>query len=319
MMTFRKICSVCWGSLSSLGLPLSSFFRHSFSFSSCILLHASWHVSFQIDFCFCPSCLCLLRNPSFVSVLSVWWIFISSSPLSSPAVCLWVLFVSFHAVFHHGFRENCSCWTSIHRLCDDSQQRFTSSGALFVCFCLNILFVPSDVGRKIAQVLLTQKLVACVNIVPSVESHYWWEGKIDSSDEALLVVSSFSELTHLALWSARLAFPPLSSKLDQVWWVKSPNVFWKITPIKVYLSASVLLFVVFSWSIIAFCSSWGHLGPSRKCRQSALFAVGDWLNNFLFSHLTAHQLTFWLGLYEDNLPSFDFSSLCIVSSLLFQF
>lgn len=45
-------------------------------------------------------------------------------------------------------------------------------------------------ARRIAQALLQQRLVACANIVPGVESHYWWEGKIDHTREWLLVMKT---------------------------------------------------------------------------------------------------------------------------------
>jgi len=32
--------------------------------------------------------------------------------------------------------------------------------------------------------------VACANIVPGLESHYWWEGKIDHAREWLLVMKT---------------------------------------------------------------------------------------------------------------------------------
>lgn len=52
-------------------------------------------------------------------------------------------------------------------------------------------------GEKIAKVLLTEKLAACINMFP-VASWYWWEGEINSSREHQLViktsVNKFSEL-----------------------------------------------------------------------------------------------------------------------------
>ncbi len=45
-------------------------------------------------------------------------------------------------------------------------------------------------GRKIAQHLLAQNVVACVNIVSGVESHYRWEGKLEQSSEVLLVIKT---------------------------------------------------------------------------------------------------------------------------------
>jgi len=45
-------------------------------------------------------------------------------------------------------------------------------------------------ARRIARALLEQRLVACANIVPGVESHYWWEGKMDHAREWLLVMKT---------------------------------------------------------------------------------------------------------------------------------
>ncbi len=49
-------------------------------------------------------------------------------------------------------------------------------------------------ARKIADVLLTQRKVACVNIVPMVNSLFWWQGKIDSSQESLLIIKTKASL-----------------------------------------------------------------------------------------------------------------------------
>jgi periplasmic divalent cation tolerance protein len=48
-------------------------------------------------------------------------------------------------------------------------------------------------ARRIASHLLDQKLAACVNVLPGVESHYWWEGKKESAAECLLVVKTAKE------------------------------------------------------------------------------------------------------------------------------
>ncbi|HBU08761.1 MAG TPA: cytochrome C biogenesis protein CcdA [Candidatus Omnitrophica bacterium] len=49
-------------------------------------------------------------------------------------------------------------------------------------------------AQKIARGLLEEKLAACVNIIDGVESHFWWQGKIDSAKEALLVIKTKKEL-----------------------------------------------------------------------------------------------------------------------------
>ena len=55
-----------------------------------------------------------------------------------------------------------------------------------------ILVTAKDLaqGRKIARHLLEKKFIACANIVSGVESHFWWEGKIDQSSEVLLVMKT---------------------------------------------------------------------------------------------------------------------------------
>ena len=45
-------------------------------------------------------------------------------------------------------------------------------------------------AKRIASGILKNKLAACVNIVGGIESLFWWQGKIDSAKEALLIVKS---------------------------------------------------------------------------------------------------------------------------------
>jgi len=45
-------------------------------------------------------------------------------------------------------------------------------------------------ARKISDALLQEKLIACANIVQGVKSLFWWEGKIDNADEALVVIKT---------------------------------------------------------------------------------------------------------------------------------
>jgi periplasmic divalent cation tolerance protein len=51
-------------------------------------------------------------------------------------------------------------------------------------------------GRKLARAVLAARLVACVNLLPKVESHYWWQGKLESNAEVMLVMKTTSD--HLA-------------------------------------------------------------------------------------------------------------------------
>lgn len=45
-------------------------------------------------------------------------------------------------------------------------------------------------AQRIANILVSRRKAACVNIVPQVHSRFWWQGKIDSADEALLIVKT---------------------------------------------------------------------------------------------------------------------------------
>ncbi len=44
-----------------------------------------------------------------------------------------------------------------------------------------------ETGRLLAKAALQARLVACANIIPKIESHYWWQGKIESSAEILII------------------------------------------------------------------------------------------------------------------------------------
>jgi periplasmic divalent cation tolerance protein len=43
------------------------------------------------------------------------------------------------------------------------------------------------IARKLAQAALKVRLVACANLLPGVESHYWWREKIERSSEVLIL------------------------------------------------------------------------------------------------------------------------------------
>jgi len=42
-------------------------------------------------------------------------------------------------------------------------------------------------ARKIANTLVEEQLVACVNIIPQIESVYKWKGKIETDEELVLI------------------------------------------------------------------------------------------------------------------------------------
>ena len=48
-------------------------------------------------------------------------------------------------------------------------------------------------ARKIAHHLVENRLAACVNIVPHVESIYRWEGKVEANREFLMMIKTSAE------------------------------------------------------------------------------------------------------------------------------
>ena len=45
-------------------------------------------------------------------------------------------------------------------------------------------------AEKIARGLLERRLAACVNVIPQVHSLYWWKGKVETSEEHLLLIKT---------------------------------------------------------------------------------------------------------------------------------
>lgn len=52
----------------------------------------------------------------------------------------------------------------------------------------------SEVADNITNDVLSNKLVACVNVIPGIKSSYWWEGKVAHDNELLLLMKTHQEL-----------------------------------------------------------------------------------------------------------------------------
>ncbi len=58
-------------------------------------------------------------------------------------------------------------------------------------FKIVLVTVPDlKTARSLARAALQARLIACANLVPRIESHYWWQTKIESGTEVLLVLKT---------------------------------------------------------------------------------------------------------------------------------
>ena len=49
-------------------------------------------------------------------------------------------------------------------------------------------------ARKIAKSLVKRRLAACVNILPEVESYFWWKDKLEAEKEIILFIKTKATL-----------------------------------------------------------------------------------------------------------------------------
>ena len=71
----------------------------------------------------------------------------------------------------------------------------------------------AEEAERLARLLVEQRLAACVNVIPGIRSHYWWQGKIETAQECLLLVKS-----------SRERFDQLRSVLEQAHSYEVPEV-----------------------------------------------------------------------------------------------
>jgi len=51
-------------------------------------------------------------------------------------------------------------------------------------------FPDAETARRVGRTLVEEKLAACVNLLPQVESIYRWKGKIETASEVMTLMKS---------------------------------------------------------------------------------------------------------------------------------
>ena len=60
----------------------------------------------------------------------------------------------------------------------------------FADIVLFITTANTEEAQRIARVLLNERKAACVNIVPRISSLFWWQDKLNSAQESLLIIKT---------------------------------------------------------------------------------------------------------------------------------
>ena len=87
----------------------------------------------------------------------------------------------------------------------------------------------AEEAEHIAELLLAQRMAACVNIIPGVSSSFWWEGKIDKARESMLIVKTESAKLQEIIQSVKMihsntvpeiiAMPIIGGNQDYLDWI----------------------------------------------------------------------------------------------------
>lgn len=64
-----------------------------------------------------------------------------------------------------------------------------SEGKYLVVLCT----VPVGKGEDLSNMIVENKLAACVNVIKGIKSVYWWKGNIERDEEELMIIKTKME------------------------------------------------------------------------------------------------------------------------------
>ena len=49
-------------------------------------------------------------------------------------------------------------------------------------------------AEKVGRAIVERRLAACVNILPGMVSHYWWQGALERGEEVVMIIKTRASL-----------------------------------------------------------------------------------------------------------------------------
>ena len=62
-------------------------------------------------------------------------------------------------------------------------------------------------AERSGRALVERRLAACVNVLPGMVSHYWWQGKLERAEEAVAIFKTRASLAELLRQAVKEAHP----------------------------------------------------------------------------------------------------------------
>lgn len=97
---------------------------------------------------------------------------------------------------------------------------------------INLVYITTkniQEAEKIGRTLLIERLVACINILPRMTAYYWWDKKIEKSNEVVLILKTKEHLVpeviqrvkelHSSTCPCVMAFPITQGSSEYLRWL----------------------------------------------------------------------------------------------------
>lgn len=96
---------------------------------------------------------------------------------------------------------------------------------------LYITFPNQDEARRVAGMLVEERLVACTNMFVAVESQYWWDGEVVSDTEVVVIAKTSGDRVDAAIARVKMlhsykmpcvvALPIIAGNSEYLDWLRS--------------------------------------------------------------------------------------------------